>query len=167
MSIVKSGCTFIENNYISIFIIKLIYNQFQNFNLISFIIHYRHPKKGHSTKVGTVIQKVRHLSVHSPSNPLWPLWLSFHKLMLCALTFMHGKILFGFRILESCVYRKPCFQIALHLNYGSKSYISKKLCIQIVKIQRVFCVCRNNFYFALLIIKLCVELTLSVACQII
>jgi hypothetical protein len=42
----------LKNNYISIFIIKLLmYNQFQNFNLMSFIIHYKHPralcKSGH------------------------------------------------------------------------------------------------------------------------
>ncbi len=50
-SMVKSWCTFIEKNYISIFIIKLLmYNQFQYFNLISFIICYRCPKKGHFAK---------------------------------------------------------------------------------------------------------------------
>jgi len=101
-----------KNNYISIFIIKLLmFNQFQILNLISFIIHYRRPKKGHSTKVGIVTQKVKHFSVHSPSNLFWPLWLSFHKLVFCA--FMHGKIPFGFWVLESCVYKKPCFQIVL------------------------------------------------------
>jgi hypothetical protein len=52
-SIVKSGCIFIFKNYIGIFIVKLfIYNQFQIFNLISFIIHYRCPKKWHFTKNG-------------------------------------------------------------------------------------------------------------------
>jgi hypothetical protein len=43
-----------------------MYNQFQILNLISFIIHYRCSRKGHSTKMGIVIQKVSHLSVHSP-----------------------------------------------------------------------------------------------------
>jgi hypothetical protein len=43
-----------------------MYNQFQNFNLISFIVHYTCPKKGHFTKMGIVTQKVSHLSVHSP-----------------------------------------------------------------------------------------------------
>jgi hypothetical protein len=50
-----------------VFIIKLLMcNQFQIFNLISSIDHYKCPKKGHSTKMGTMIQKVSHLSVHSP-----------------------------------------------------------------------------------------------------
>jgi hypothetical protein len=54
-------------NYIHIFVIRLlIYNQFQIFNLISFIICYRCPKKGHFAKLGIVIQKVNHLSMHSP-----------------------------------------------------------------------------------------------------
>jgi hypothetical protein len=44
----------------------LIYNQFQILNLISFIIRYMCPKKGHSTKMGIVIQKVNQLNVHSP-----------------------------------------------------------------------------------------------------
>jgi hypothetical protein len=42
-----------------------MYNQFQIFNLISFTMCYKCPKKGHSTKMGIVIQKVSHLSVHS------------------------------------------------------------------------------------------------------
>jgi hypothetical protein len=67
-SIVKSGCTFIEKNYIlAIFIIKLLmYNQFQILNLISFIIHYRCPKRGYFAKMGNETQKMSHLSVHSP-----------------------------------------------------------------------------------------------------
>jgi hypothetical protein len=140
----KVGVFLLKNNYISIFIIKLLmYNQFQILNLISFIIHYRCPKKGHFTKVGIVIQKVRHLSVHSPLNPLWPLWLSFRKLMFCALTVMHGKILFGFWILESCVYIKPCFQIALNLKLWFK-----RLYFQIVRIQKKF-VCVDIMFILL------------------
>jgi len=42
-----------------------MYNQFQIFNLISFIVHYKCPKKGHFAKMGTMTQKVSHLSVHS------------------------------------------------------------------------------------------------------
>jgi len=50
-------------NYISIFIIKLLmYNQFQIFNLINFIIHYMCPKKRHFAKMCTMIQK---------NEPLW------------------------------------------------------------------------------------------------
>jgi hypothetical protein len=44
-----------------------MYNQFQILNLISFI-HYRCAKKRHSTKMGIVIQKVNHISVHSPEG---------------------------------------------------------------------------------------------------
>jgi len=63
----KSGCTFIENNYIGIFIIKLLmYNQLQIPNLIIFILCYKCQKKGHSTKMGIMIQKVSHLNVHHP-----------------------------------------------------------------------------------------------------
>jgi len=43
-----------------------MYNQFQILNLISFIVHYRCPKKGHFAKMGNVTQKVSHLRVHSP-----------------------------------------------------------------------------------------------------
>ncbi len=57
----------LKNNYIGVFIIKLLmYNQFQILNLISFIDRYKCPKKMHSTKMGTMIQKMNHLSVHSP-----------------------------------------------------------------------------------------------------
>jgi hypothetical protein len=45
-----------------------MYSQFQILNLISFIIHYRCAKKGHSTKMGTTTQKVNHVSVHSPKD---------------------------------------------------------------------------------------------------
>jgi hypothetical protein len=45
-----------------------MYNQFQILDLISFIIHYRCPKKGHFAKMGIVGQKVSHLSVHSPPS---------------------------------------------------------------------------------------------------
>jgi hypothetical protein len=63
----KVGVLLLKNNYTSIFIMKfLMYNQFQFFNLISFIIHYWCPKKRHSIKMGFVTQKVSHLSVHSP-----------------------------------------------------------------------------------------------------
>jgi hypothetical protein len=57
---------YFKNNYIDIFIIKLLmYNQFQILNLINFIC-YRCPKKGNCAKIGTMTQKVSHLSVHSP-----------------------------------------------------------------------------------------------------
>jgi len=70
--IVKSGCIFIEKNYINIFIIKLLmYNRFQILDFISFIIHYKCPKKRHCTKMGTVTPKVIHFNVHSPLT--WPL----------------------------------------------------------------------------------------------
>jgi hypothetical protein len=43
-----------------------MYNQFQILNLISFIICYRCPERGHFEKIGNAIQKMSHLSVHSP-----------------------------------------------------------------------------------------------------
>jgi hypothetical protein len=43
-----------------------MYIQFHIFNLMSFIIRYRCPRKGHFAKMGIVIQKVSHLSVHHP-----------------------------------------------------------------------------------------------------
>jgi len=43
-----------------------MYNHFQILNLISFIIHYRCSKKGHSTNMGTMTQKMSHFNVHSP-----------------------------------------------------------------------------------------------------
>jgi hypothetical protein len=43
-----------------------MYNHFQILNLISFIIHYRCPKKGHSINMGTMTQRMSHLNVHSP-----------------------------------------------------------------------------------------------------
>jgi hypothetical protein len=45
-----------------------MYNQFQILNLISFIICYRCSKKGHFVEMGTMIQKVSQLSVHSPND---------------------------------------------------------------------------------------------------
>jgi hypothetical protein len=69
--IVKSGHIFIEKNYINIFKFKLLmYNQFQILDFISFIICYKCPKKGHSTKMGIVTPKVSHF-LHSPLT--WPL----------------------------------------------------------------------------------------------
>ncbi len=57
----------LKNIYIHIFVIRLlIYNQFQILNLINFIICYMCPKKEHFAKMGIAIQKVNHLSVHSP-----------------------------------------------------------------------------------------------------
>jgi hypothetical protein len=62
---VKHWCTFIET-YIGIFIIKLLmYNQFQIFNSINFIICYRCPQKGCFAKVDIVTQKMSHFNVHS------------------------------------------------------------------------------------------------------
>jgi len=73
--IVKCWCTFIEKNYIGIFIIRLLlYNQFQIFNLISFIICYRCPKKEHFAKVDIVMQKMNHLNVHSPNLIFFSSW---------------------------------------------------------------------------------------------
>jgi hypothetical protein len=80
-SIVKSECTFIEKNYIGIFIIKLLmYNQFQILNLISFIICYKCPKKGHFLKMGTMTQKINHLNVHSP-------WIDYMEVLDRALCY--------------------------------------------------------------------------------
>jgi hypothetical protein len=62
-----------------------MYNQFQNFNLISFTICYKCPRKGHSTKMGIVTQKVSHLSVHSPLHERISyslLGLELHNLLL-------------------------------------------------------------------------------------
>jgi hypothetical protein len=85
--IVKSGCIFIEKNYKNIFKIKLLmYNQFQIFDFISFIICYKYPKKGHSTKFGIMTPKVSHF-VHSPLT--WPLlfllklsWMAINKIFI-------------------------------------------------------------------------------------
>jgi hypothetical protein len=90
--IVKSGCIFIENNYINIFIIKLLmYNQLQILDFISFIIRYKCPKKGHCTKMGIVTPKVSHFNVHSPLT--WPL------LFLMKLTCYEWKLI----ILFNCI----------------------------------------------------------------
>jgi hypothetical protein len=66
----KFGMEFNMNLFFStinnLIIIGLMYNQFQILNLISFIINYKCPKKGHFAKMGTVIQKVSHHNVHSP-----------------------------------------------------------------------------------------------------
>ncbi len=43
-----------------------MYNQFQIFNLISFIICYKCQKKRHFAKMCTMIQKMNHFDVHSP-----------------------------------------------------------------------------------------------------
>jgi len=57
---------FLLKNYIGIFIIKLLmYNQFQILNLISFIICYKCPKKGHFAKMAILTQKMSHFNVHS------------------------------------------------------------------------------------------------------
>jgi hypothetical protein len=58
--------TFLFSTINKLIIIGLMYNQFQILNLISFIIHYKCPKKGHFAKMGTMIQKVSHHNVHSP-----------------------------------------------------------------------------------------------------
>jgi hypothetical protein len=43
-----------------------MYNSLQILNLISFIIHYRCPKKGHFEEMNIMTQKVSLLNVHSP-----------------------------------------------------------------------------------------------------
>jgi hypothetical protein len=42
-----------------------MYNQFQIFNLISFIIFYTFTKKGRFAKMAIMSQKVNHLTLHS------------------------------------------------------------------------------------------------------
>jgi hypothetical protein len=62
-----------------------MYNQFQMFNVISFTICYKCPKKGHSKKMGIVTQKVSQLSVHSPLHECISyslLGLDLHDLIL-------------------------------------------------------------------------------------
>jgi hypothetical protein len=51
-----------------------MYNQFQIFNVISFIICYRCAKKGHFIKVDIVMQKMSHLNVHSPNLNFFSSW---------------------------------------------------------------------------------------------
>jgi hypothetical protein len=101
------GVFLLKNNYIGIFIIKLLmYNQFQILNLISFIIRYRCPKKGHFSKMGIVIQKVNHLNVHSPIHT----WLS-QKLLLRNLGHVIKKWDKFISILYHLYYVQPFCQI--------------------------------------------------------
>jgi len=64
----KVGALLLKNNYINIFIINLlIYNQFQILNLISFYYLLKVSKERAFCKIGIMIQKMSHLSVHSPN----------------------------------------------------------------------------------------------------
>ncbi len=73
-SLWKVGVFLLKNNYTYIFIIKLLmYNYFEILNLISFIIHYRCPKKGHLQIWAPWLKKWATLMCIHPSrcNKIW------------------------------------------------------------------------------------------------
>ncbi len=83
--IVKSVYIFIENNYINIFIFKLLmYNQSQILDLKSFMVCFRCPKKKHFEKIRIVTQKVNHFN--GPSPWWFTLSLSSSIISLCILS---------------------------------------------------------------------------------